>query len=88
MMTSQLPECGKLLYSIVFFFCEESLVCDTNLHYKDCSELHSGSCSQMTSSWKCPIGFTIHSTGKRLKVSINVPTIDLDYYIIWMAHLY
>ena len=28
---------GKLLYS-VFFFCEESLVRDTNLHYKDCSE--------------------------------------------------
>ena len=44
---------GKLLYS-VFFFCEESLVRDTNLHNKDCSEMHSGSCSQMTSSWICP----------------------------------
>ena len=26
---------GALLYSIFFFFCEESLVSDTNLHYKD-----------------------------------------------------
>ena len=25
-----------------FFFCEESLVRDTNLHNKDCSEMHSG----------------------------------------------
>ena len=32
----------------IFFFCEESLVCDTNLHNKDCSEIHSGSCSQMS----------------------------------------
>ena len=23
-----------------FFFCEELLVCDTNLHYKDCRELN------------------------------------------------
>ena len=43
---------GKLLYS-VFFFCEESLLRDTNLHNEDCSEMHSGSCSQMTSSCKC-----------------------------------
>ena len=28
---------------------------DTNLHNKDCSEMHSGSCSQMTSSCKWPI---------------------------------
>ena len=28
---------------------------DTNLHYKDCSEMHSGSCSQMMSSCKCSI---------------------------------
>ena len=40
----------------VFFFYEESLVRDTNLHNKDCSEMHSGSCSQMTSSCKYPIG--------------------------------
>ena len=46
---------GKLLYSVIFFFCEESLVRDTNLHNKDCSEMHSGSCSQMTSSCKCAI---------------------------------
>ena len=28
---------------------------DTNLHYKDCNEMHSGSCSQMASSCRCPI---------------------------------
>ena len=39
----------------IFFSCEESLVRDTNLHNKDCSEMHSGSCSQMTSSCTCPI---------------------------------
>ena len=44
----------SIVFSI-FFFCEESLVCDTNLHYKDCSEMHSGSCSQMTLSCRCPI---------------------------------
>ena len=27
----------------IFFFCEESLVRDTTLHNKDCSEMHSGS---------------------------------------------
>ena len=32
---------------VVFFLCEESLVRDTNLHYRDCSETHSDSCSQM-----------------------------------------
>ena len=32
----------------IFFFSEESLVRDTNLHNKDYSEMHSG--SQMTSS--------------------------------------
>ena len=42
------------MYS-VFFFCEESLERDTNLHSKDCSKMHSGSCIQMTSSCKCPI---------------------------------
>ena len=46
---------GKLLYSVFVFFCEESLMRDTNLHNKDCSEMHSGSCSQMVSSCKCPI---------------------------------
>ena len=39
----------------IFFFCEESLVRDTNLHDKGCSEMHSGSCSQIVSSYKCPI---------------------------------
>ena len=39
--------------AIVFsIFCEESLACDTN---PDCSEMHSGSCIQMTSSCKCTI---------------------------------
>ena len=33
---------------VFFFFCKESLVRDTNLHYKDCSEMHSGSRSQMS----------------------------------------
>ena len=52
----QLPECFEASYCIHFFcFCEESLMRDTNLHNKDCSEMHSGSCSQMTSSCKCPI---------------------------------
>ena len=55
----QLPECFEASYCIqYFFFCEESLVRDTNLHNKDCSEMHSGSCSQMTSSCKCPIAVT------------------------------
>ena len=43
-----------------FLFCEGSLVRDTNLHYKDCSEMHSGSCNQMTSSCKCTISNPIH----------------------------
>ena len=52
----QLPECFEASYCIQYFlFCEESLVRDTNLHYQDCSEMHSGSCSQITSSCKCPI---------------------------------
>ena len=52
----QLPECFEASYCIqYFFFCEESLLRDTSLHYKDCSEMHSGSCSQMASSCKCPI---------------------------------
>ena len=49
---------NALRQAIVFsisFFCEESLVRDTNIHYKDISEMYSGSCSQMTSSCKCPI---------------------------------
>ena len=53
----QVPECFEASYCIqYFFFCEESLVRDTNLHYKDCSEMHSGSCRHMTSSCRCPIG--------------------------------
>ena len=48
--------CFEASYCIqYFFFCEESLAHDTNLHCKDCSEMHSGSCSQMTSSCKCSI---------------------------------
>ena len=43
----QLPECFEASYCIqYFFFCEESLVRDTNLHNKDCNKMHSGSCSQ------------------------------------------
>ena len=34
---------------------------DTNLRYKDCSEMHSGGCSQMTSSCKCPVSFNAHT---------------------------
>ena len=34
---------------------------DTNLHYKDCSEMHSGSCSPMTLSYRCPVGDTGHA---------------------------
>ena len=33
----------------IVFFCEELLMFDTNLHNKDCNEMHSGSCSQTTS---------------------------------------
>ena len=52
----QIPECFEASYCIrYFFFCEDSLVRDTNLHNKDCSEMHSGSWSQMTSSCRCPI---------------------------------
>ena len=52
----QVPECFGASYCIrYFFFCEESLVRDTNLHNKDCSEMHSGCCSQMTSPCKCSI---------------------------------
>ena len=48
----QLPECFEAsCYIQIFFFCEESLVRDINDN-KDCSEMHSGSCSQMTSSCK------------------------------------
>ena len=58
-MALQLPECFEASYCIQnFCFCEESLVRDTNLHNKDCSEMHSGSCSQMTSSCKCPISLS------------------------------
>ena len=32
-----------------FFFCEESLARDTNLHNKDSSEMHSGSCKGLRS---------------------------------------
>ena len=49
----QLPECFEASYCIqYFFFCEEALMRDTDLHYKDCSEVHSGSCSQLTSSFR------------------------------------
>ena len=49
----QLPECFEASYCIrYFFFCEESLMRDN----KDCSEMHSGSRSPMTSSCKCPTG--------------------------------
>ena len=58
-MALQLPECFEASYCIqIFCFCEESLVRDTNLHNKDCTEMHSGSCSQMTSSCKCPISLS------------------------------
>ena len=60
MIGLQLPECFEESHSIQYlFFCEELLMCDTNLHYKDCSKMHSGSCSQMKSSCKCPIVFSI-----------------------------
>ena len=57
MMTSfELPECFGTNYCIqYFFFCKKSLVRDTNLHNKACSEMHSGTCSQMTSSCRCPL---------------------------------
>ena len=42
----------QTIVSSIFFFCKESFVRDTNLHYKDCSEMHSGGCSEMMSSCK------------------------------------
>ena len=42
-----LPECLEASYCIqYFFFCEESLLRDTILHYKNGRKMHSGSCSQ------------------------------------------
>ena len=59
----QVPECFEASYCIqYFFFCEESLVRDTNLHYKHCSEMHSGSSSQMTSSCKCSMFYCMFLT--------------------------
>ena len=52
-----------IVFSIFFFFCEESLVCDTNLHCKDYSEMHSGSCSQM----HCHAGVLV----SKMLISIN-----------------
>ena len=39
----------------IFFFCEESLVRDTIYITKVFSEMHSGSCSQVTASCRCPV---------------------------------
>ena len=54
-----------IFLGIFFSFCEESLVRDKDKsNYKDCSETHSGSCSQMTSLCKCAIRvlvFLVHS---------------------------
>ena len=57
------PECFEASYCIrYFFFREESLVRDTNLYNKDYSEMHSGSCTQMTSSCECPIALAVASS--------------------------
>ena len=51
-------------------------MCDTNLHYKDykdCSEMHSGNCSQMTLSWKCPIA-VYQSHFKTCHFNTYIPT--------------
>ena len=45
---------GKLLCSVFFSFVK-NCSCVTHLHYKACSEMHFGSCSQIMSSCKCPI---------------------------------
>ena len=34
-------------------------MCDTNLHYKDCSKMYFDSCSQVTSSCRCSITITM-----------------------------
>ena len=61
---------GKLLYSGFFFFCEESLVREISLHNKDCSEMHSGSCIQMTSSRKCRVrGFVVEKESRQRKTT-------------------
>ena len=52
MMTSFDP--NALRQGIVFRIFVENRSCVTNLPNKYCSEVHSGSCSQMTSSCKCP----------------------------------
>ena len=64
----RVPECFEASCCIRFFFFEESLVRDTNLHYKDCSEMHSGSCSQMMPSCKCPINM-LNSSSDHLNPS-------------------
>ena len=62
-----------IVFSIFYLFCEESLVRDTNQHYKDCSEMHSGSCSQMTSSCQYPIrGVTKSEAIKRVHFCVCV----------------
>ena len=62
-----------IVFSISFLFCKESLVRDTNQHYKDCSEMHSGSCSQMTSSCQYPIrGVTKSEAIKRVHFCVCV----------------
>ena len=48
---------GKLLYSI-FSLLWRIVHAWHKSTLQSCSEMHSGSCSQMTSSWKCPIEYT------------------------------
>ena len=44
-----------IVFSIIFFF-EKLLVHGTNLHNKDYSKMHSGSCSQVMLSCRCAVG--------------------------------
>ena len=53
---------SPLLIQYYFFFCVESLVRDTKLPHKDCSEMHSGSCCQMTPSYCKRLLKIIHNT--------------------------
>ena len=43
----QLPECFEASYCIQYFSFVKNRSCVIHLHNKDCSEMHSGSCSQM-----------------------------------------
>ena len=75
---------GQAIVFGILFFCEESLVRDTNLHNKDCSEMHSGSRSHMTSSCRSPVelGIAHHSIRIHFRSSETTPCLCEDNGIL------